>query len=80
MMLWIVSNYLIGMLPAGGKVVEVNEVSCERRGMSSVVMKYKPDKKKEFTQQVEVTVNMQSNEKYVAKRLLAALKEQEIPQ
>ena len=79
MMLWIVRNYMIGMLSAGGSVVEIAE-NAFGRGKSKIVLTYKPNKKKEHTQQVELVVDAESNEKYVAKRLAAALKELETPQ
>ena len=74
MMLWIVRNYMIGMLPYGGSIVELGENTFER-GKSKVFLRYKPDKKKELEYKIELAMDTESNEKYVAKRLVAAIKE-----
>ena len=76
MMLWIVRNYMIGMLPAGGQIVEIGENAFER-GKSKVLLRYRPDKKNELEYKIELAMDTESNEKYVAKRLVAAIKEQD---
>lgn len=76
MILWIVRNYMIGMLPNGGSIVDIGESAFER-GKSKILLRYKPNKQQEFIQQVELVVDSEAHEKYVAKRLVAALKEQE---
>lgn len=76
MMLWIVSNYLIGMLPAGGSVMGIGE-SAFTRGKSKVFLRYRPDKNNELEYKIEIIVDAESNEKYVAKRVFAAIKEQD---